>query len=406
MNYIIENNHIPVVKEYEVIVVGGGVAGVGAALAAKRNGCKTLLIEKSVMLGGLATLGHIVIYLPLCDGNGRKVIGGISEELLQLSIKYGYDNLPYGWREGKETLVSGKRYSTIFNVPAFIVALDEVMEKEGIYLLYDTVFSTPILEGDICKGIMVENKSGRTAYMGKVIVDATGDCDVMHRAGVECAEADNWLSYWAYYSSLEDMKTAVESKDIMKAVRYKPLGATNTGHNAPTGSRKYMGTNADEITEFVMKGRKLVREDILKNSKKGYSYLALPGMPQFRTTRRIKGLYELKEDDVFKYFDDSIGCTGDWRKAGPVYEIPYRSLISREIKNIITAGRTIAATGDTWEVTRVIPPAAMTGQAAGTAAAIAIADGCSLHDVPIDRLQKKLSEDGVIIHYENCLNQP
>ena len=115
-NYI-EHNNIPVWGEYDVIVVGGGVAGVSAALAAKRNGCKTLLVEKSVMLGGLATLGLIAIYLPLCDGRGRKVIGGIAEELLQLAIKYGYDNLPPEWEKGCNRVETRRRYMTIFHRP-------------------------------------------------------------------------------------------------------------------------------------------------------------------------------------------------------------------------------------------------------------------------------------------------
>ena len=90
MAYINETNEVPIVAEYDIIVVGGGIAAMGAALGARRNGLKVLVIEKSVVLGGLATLGFIAYYLPLCDGKGKKVTGGIAEELLHLSIKYGY----------------------------------------------------------------------------------------------------------------------------------------------------------------------------------------------------------------------------------------------------------------------------------------------------------------------------
>src|SRR5512145_2221418 len=100
MAFLTESNQIPIAGKYDVIVAGGGIAGVAAALAARRSGCRVLLIEKSVMLGGLATLGFIAYYLPLCDGRGKKVSGGIAEELLHLSIKYGYGDLPPEWKDG------------------------------------------------------------------------------------------------------------------------------------------------------------------------------------------------------------------------------------------------------------------------------------------------------------------
>ena len=145
-----------------MIVVGGGIAGVAAAVAGRRNGCSVLLIEKSVVLGGLATLGFIAEYLPLCDGRGTKVTAGIAEELLHLSIKYGYGTLPPEWRDGRGVGTT-KRYRTFFSPPEFIYALDELMADEGVDLLFDTVFSRPVMEGGRCEAIIVENKSGRTA---------------------------------------------------------------------------------------------------------------------------------------------------------------------------------------------------------------------------------------------------
>lgn len=116
MEFINESNRIPVVDSYDVIVVGGGIAGVAAAVAARRSGSRVLLIEKSVVLGGLATLGFIAEYLPLCDGRGTKVTGAIAEELLRLSIKYGYDDLPPEWRDGLGVGAKG-RYRTFFSPP-------------------------------------------------------------------------------------------------------------------------------------------------------------------------------------------------------------------------------------------------------------------------------------------------
>ena len=168
-----EKNEIPIIDCYDVIVIGGGMAAIGAALAARRQGCRVLIIEKSVVLGGLATLGFIAYYLPLCNGKGEKVTGGIAEELLYLSIKYGYNNLDPKW-QNTEYCDSDRRYTTIFSPPEFIFALDELIMSEKVDLIFDTVFCKPVMEDKTCKAVIVENKSGRTAYAAKMYIDASG----------------------------------------------------------------------------------------------------------------------------------------------------------------------------------------------------------------------------------------
>ena len=399
MGFIKETNEVPLAGKYDVIVVGGGIAGVGAALAASRNGCKVLLIEKSVMLGGLATLGFIAIYLPLCDGRGRKVTGGIAEELLHLSIKYGYDSLAPEWKDGNGTGTK-KRYMTIFSPPEFIYALDELILSEGIDLLFDTVFCKPVMKGDTCRAIIVENKSGRTAYEAGMFVDASGDADLFFRAGAKCVEEKNYLAYWFYSTSLERMKKAVKEKNVKHGISLEWRGSFHKDGTYTLGEKEYKGTNAKDITRFVLHGRKVLQKEIIKNRKEGGSLLALPGMPQFRRTRRVSGIYRLKDADTFKNFHDSIGCTGHWLKPGIVYEIPYRSLIVGGFPNIFAVGRIISASRDAWEATRVIPPAVLTGQAAGTAAALAVQKGYTATEMPIDHLQKNLHDSGVILHYQ------
>lgn len=396
---VIEALSTPIMAEYDIVVVGGGIAGVSAALAAKRSGMHVLLIEKSTMLGGLATLGLIAIYLPLCDGKGRKVIGGIAEELLHLSILYGYDNLPDTWRTANPTNNPDARYRTAFSPSAFVIALDELMEREGIHILLDTVFSRPIMQEGVLDAVVVENKSGRIAYGAKMVVDATGDLDVLSRAGASYVESDNWLSYWAYTTDLNQMKRATQSGRIADGIALRTWGGDNKGSHLPSDTRKYIGTDGEEVTRFILEGRKLLRGEVKRHKEEEVSLLTLPGMAQFRTTRRIQGVYALKEEDVFLSFDDSIGCTGDWRKAGPIFEIPYRALISPTVKNIITAGRSIASIGDVWEVTRVIPVAALTGQAAGAAAALAVTENCALQEISITKLQHVLTQAGVMIHH-------
>lgn len=395
---------------YDVIIVGGGVSGVGAAISAGREGMKTLLIEKAAYMGGLSTLGHVCWYLPLCDGNGRKVIGGISEELLHASIRYGYDDLPEGWTPGIDFLENPKgRYKTWFNIPAFVLVLDELVKEAGVDMLFDTVFAEPIMEGSQCCGVIVENKSGRCAYRSRVVIDATGDADVMYRAGAECFERTTILSYWCYDTDFDKMKKAIENQNMLEAVHMRMLGAlpkvvpdkNNPGksrQSADTPYREYYGTDAKEVSEYLLASRQVALEYLKKNQRSDYTMLSVPAMGDFRTTRRITGQYELCPEDIYKSFDDSIGCTGDWRKAGPIYEIPYRSLLDKKIKNILAVGRIIASRDDAWEVTRVIPPAVMTGEAAGAAASLAVKQDLAVDEINIGQLQQMLSDRGVIIH--------
>jgi hypothetical protein len=398
MEFLKETNRVPVVGRYDIIVVGGGIAGVAAALAARRNGCRVLIIEKTVVLGGLATLGLIAYYLPLCDGRGKKVSGGIAEELLHLSIKYGYHDLAPEWKDGRGTGAK-KRYTSIFSPPEFIYALDELMTGEGIHLLFDTVFCRPVMKGNRCEAVIVENKSGRSAYQAKIFVDASGDADLFFRAGERGFQEKNYLAYWFYRTDIKAMKKAVESNEVKQGISLEWRGNFLSDGSYNLGGKDYKGTDAKDITRFILDGRRILGGEIAKNREENGSLLALPGMAQYRRTRRIRGLYLLKEADALKHFDDSVGCTGHWRKPGIVYEIPYRTLVTDTLSNLLASGRIISASGDAWEATRVIPPAAVTGQAAGTAAALAIKRKCTVSDVPLSALQQNLEKAGALLHY-------
>lgn len=401
MSSFAESRTIQIKDEYDAIIIGGGIAGVSAALAARRSGMRVLIIEKGVALGGLATSGLVVFYLcALCDGYGRKIMSGIAEELLHLSIKYGYDTLPKAWANTPEKIDTRHRYATAFNAYAFILALDELMEQEGIDVLFDTVFSSAVVEDGWCKGVIVENKEGRLGYRAAMFVDASGDADLMKRAGAACVEDGNWLTYWAYSTNLSKMASALEKNDIYQGLKLEFHGSSRTGRKHPEGMKRFTIHDGMEISEFVKAGRKLLLDHVKQFDTKAESLTTLPTLPQLRTTRRIDGHYVLTNADKNVVFEDSIGCSTEEDKPFHIFEIPYRTLITPGIRNIVAAGRIISSIDQARESTRLISTCAVTGQAAGTVVKLAIELGCAVQDIPVSELQRRLAAAGAIIHYK------
>lgn len=394
-----EARQIPVCAETDVLVVGGGLAGVAAAAAASRTGANVILIEKSIILGGLATLGHVCVYLPLDDGLGHKIYGGMAEELLHVCIKYGFNNLPDCWRDRPDYVRNPcGRYSATFNIPACVLALDEFLLSENVDVIFDTNFCSPIMEGDTCRGVIVENKSGRTAYLAKTVVDASGDADVLYRAGAECETQKNIISHWAYETDLERMKLAVDSGDIRRAFNLRWLGLRPDVDNTSNPLPQFYGTTSKGVNDYIRVSRSLALDFLKKEHRDDYTMMSLPLMPQFRMTRRLKGM----EDVVFVpgvHSGHSIGCVAHCLEyPAKIYEFPYEGLIDSRITNIAAAGRIVSAGGYGWEVMRCIPACVATGQAAGTAAAMAAKSGQALQEVDVAALQRKLADTGVMIH--------
>ncbi len=387
----IENRIIPVEAEYDVCVVGGGVAGVAAALAAAREGARTCLIEKEYALGGLATLGLIVIYLPLCDGRGRQVISGISEELLLASLKYGPGNLPDCWKQGMDPAGrNSKRYQTQYEAAPMMIALEELLIDAGVTLMYDTRFAGVHRENGKIMGVIVENKSGRIGIAARAFVDASGDADVCYAAGEKTVSlATNRRTGWYFSNGSE-------------GVRLRGLSDPLYPLNAPPkeGSRYYAGDKHEDVTQHAIDGRLMIMEHVkkLREETDPTAYpLIIPSYDGMRMTRRLEGAYVLDEKEVFTDFPDSIGLTGDWRKAGPVFAIPWRTIAGTQNANIAAAGRCISVTTEMWDITRVIPTAAMTGQAAGMGAAMCAKSGIAMSDLPVEKLQSALKANGMII---------
>jgi len=391
-------------REFDVIVAGAGVAGVAAALECARSGMKTALVEKTIFPGGLATSGLIYLYLPLCDGNGHQVTTGIAEELLHLSIRYGPGDVPAGWRQARNA-AERERYTTVFSPAAFILALDEVLADAGVEMWFDTLVCASVMNGECVVGVEVENKSGRGLFRGRCVIDATGDADVAARCGAACETAGNWLAMWALQASLEKARRAVEEETGTALLDMLILGGDAEGKGASPEGGKFDGTDAEQVTRFVLESRRLLREHCQQCSSEGKDRhnlfpVTLPSMAQFRTTRRIVGLTTLTDNQHGRHVADSIGMVADWRKPGYVWEIPFGTLIPKDARGLLAAGRCISSEGDAWEVTRVIPPAALTGQAAGAAATLAVQNDTTPDRLDPADVQHCLRKRGILLHID------
>ena len=378
-------------EKYDIIVIGGGIAGCSAALAAARHGKRTLLVEKLTVLGGLATTGHITIYLPLDDGYGRQVIGGISEELLKLSTKYAYHGVDIStWKE------EGRRYECKFNGPAFSLALEELLASEGVDILYDSLYCGADISDGVCSGVYVENKSGRVLYACSAVVDASGDAEVFFRNGSRCIAAENSLAIWTYFTGVPQ-HSIVQKRGGADApgLNLVSIGTIDVTADKHIVTEPYYGDSGENVNRFIQDSHKRLL-GVLKSDPSA-APAALPGMADIRMARIIDGSYELADKDANNHFEDNIACTGDWRRPGPVYEIPYRTLLNDDLRNVLSAGRCISTSGEAWEIIRCIPQASATGQAAGTALAMALDCGVDVQDLDVMRLRETLKADGMIL---------
>ena len=390
MREINENLSTPVKYCCDVLICGGGIAGISAAMAAARSGAKVTLIERSFELGGLATSGLVTIYLPLCDGMGRQISFGIAEELLRLSIEHGDEGrYPDEWLDGDdiEKRRAGKRFEVQFNPHFFAISAERVLSELGVRIIYGATAVSASVTDNRIDAIIIESKSGREAIeIGKCVVDCTGDADI---CAMSCETkkfgVGNTLAAWYYYNDGEGNK--------LKMHGFADVGP---GSVRSLNGLRYTGLDVIEISDMMRHSHAEIEKDVIRRRSEGetVSPTAIASIPQLRKTRCLVGNYTMDYSEMHQHKHDSIGMVSDWRKRGPVFEIPFGTLWSDKVKNLLAAGRCISVTDDLWEVTRVIPDCAVTGEAAGVAAAMTD----DLASINITDLQNKLRERGVVLH--------
>lgn len=403
---------IPVYGSFDVVVVGGGCAGFPAAIAAARNGAKTLIIERFPFFGGTATaslMANIVGFRNQVKPDDLQTTAGIGEELMLRLLEEGgavhsRNAYPSAIRTDKKGDLS---YNYAFDTEKFKnVALNMVVEA-GVHILFHTYFADVIKEGDKVVGIIIENKSGRQAVEAKVVIDASGDGDVAYLAGVP------------YWQTVRDEASRLNDC-LMYKIKGFPADTTAPGclfedtmvvwgpSPGPTNS-----ANADELTQAEIKVRQAVYDDLEEKIKKhpdleGAKVIDTGTLIGVRQTRFFDGEYKITGDDVLegRYFDDSIAMA-----ANPIihsfgyrrflehtgYQIPYRCMVPLKVDNLYVVGRCMSSDQLAYESWRAMAHILCIGEAAGVAAAVCVKDSSTPRKANVKKIQALLVEQGAQI---------
>ena len=390
---------VPILLESDVLVVGGGPSGVAAALSAARLGMKTCLVERYNHLGGLWT-GGLVLPLNCTHGLSREaqrtqVIHGISGEITD--------------RLRRLNMVRGE-VNPLVDPEACKYVLEKMMQEAGVTVVYHAWAAGAVMDGRTIRGIFAESKSGRRVLLAKVVIDCTGDGDVFHWAGEKYLEARYAIGMEARLGGTDRVNH--------NAPGYKPHGL---GAQTPIpgvtwhymwGDAKQDGLDVMNLSRLQQKFRLKIWEDVEKlRQQPGYEQVFLLDTASqlgIRTTRILNGCYQLTLKDTMTYrnFDDCIGVSGAYttinydgrkvpEKERPYWQIPYRALLPRHTDNLLVAGRCFSYEEALTDDAREIGTCLVTGQGAGTAAALAIKGNDAVRNVSTARLKSELEAQGV-----------
>ena len=363
-------------KKYDCIVVGGGIAGVSTALTLTRNNLKVLLIEKQCVLGGLATSGLINWYEPLCDGKGTQLIFGNALELFKLATEYGA-TFDQNW------LINGKgngRLASFFNHNIFAVALTNLLVKEGVEIMFDTIFTNVNINNKKIESIDIENIDGKNTIYCDYIVDASGSAQVFKCANLPIRKGSNYLSFYAHKAGDLNSNQYLRVWDI--------YGANMIGDNQPTHVGLLVGDNNEDINTYIIESHKLFYSEV-KNKNRGLDVTSIPHMPQFRMIASIIG--EDTIDDTRKNIsvENSITKFGYFFEPGNTFDLTYGSLYNKNISNLFAVGRIISSENSGWDAIRVIPIAALSGEIVGEAISILSKESQENDKLNINLLKEK-----------------
>ncbi len=385
----------------DIIIAGAGIAGVSAALAAARHGHKVILIEKYVVCGGLATAGNVLWYPPLCDGYGKQVIHGIADELLNMSLAYGPGNIDPDWKLND----SKARLMAHFTPAAFMLALFELLKGAKIDVWFDTIVTNTHLENNQLNSISVYNKSGTTHLSAHCFVDATGDADLAVASGAKIHVGQNRMNFWYLYTSLNAAKKAVSEDDASSLLRVKVVADPDPANHISMMS----GVDGATTSQLVSRTHELAlmhtKEKQAEHGRHNHFPAILPTMASTRMTRGIIGRSTIDGDDIWRERDDSVAIypsTTNPAVRNQMWELPYGSLLPEKIDGLLMAGRCIDSRNWAWNDSRLINVVALTGEIAGTAAAMSVTKKCTPHTLTTEELRKTLRSKKHYCTFSDC----
>jgi glycine/D-amino acid oxidase-like deaminating enzyme len=401
--------------ECDVLVAGGGPAGIAAATAAARNGARTILVERYGALGGLAAGGLIILLLSLDDGRGQQVIAGLCQEMVdrleERKAAIYPDRAEWGSSDEEQIaryrrwgLIWGKtphvvRYAVAYDPEEFRFVANDLVLSSGAHLLLHAWGTRALMEGNRIAAVAIESKSGREAIAAQVVIDTTGDGDLLASAGVpfESEKVFPWL--WFRMAGVVDPDAAIEAgggwffKTPGEGRVLMPWGAMGRIDH------RISPVDVEDLTYAEIACRRMVMEeaDRLRRENRGFERAYLSDVASqlgITESRRMVGAYVLGRDEVDRPFEDVVARTGNWTKNGVIYNIPFRTLFPREVSNLLVAGRCISVDHRAHHSTKEIPACFATGEAAGTAAALAAAAGILPRELDVKKLQAKLLSQG------------
>jgi hypothetical protein len=438
---------VPLYGEYEVVVLGGGPAGIAAAVAAARAGRRTLLIERYGFLGGMGTAAGVTNFCGLhanVHGEMHRVVRGIASDLLARIDRLGGLNAPH--------LILGKILAQAYDTAAYKIAADDLLLSHKVDILFHALGAGVMMhDANRINALMVETKAGRQAVRADTFIDCSGDGDLAAWAGARYEVGD--INGSMLYPSMMFRLNGIDPEKAGDAWRTIPLlmekAEASGTHRFPRKAAivrpqrsqiewrvnftqlaredgsAINGLEPDDLTRGEIEGRRQALNAFnFLRTVPGFekSYIVdLPPQLGIRETRRVVGGYMLSGDDVLgcASFDDTIGVNGwpmESHVAGDVIfkfppipesrgfnELPYRMLVPADIDNLLVAGRCASMTHDGQSAARVSGACFAMGEAAGTAAALALDGNAMPRDIAVDKLQIQLKQQGAFLGQDQTI---
>ena len=437
---------LPVYGEFDVVVIGGGPAGLAASVSAAKRGARTLLVERYGFLGGMGTAGGVTNFAGLYgrkNGDMQQVVHGVVDELLARIDALGGLNQPQDGMQGRIRVRS-------YDVSAYKCAADQLLITSGVQILFHAWAAAVLMTGQRIQALVVETKSGRQAIRAQRFIDCSGDADVAHFAGVPFelgdgqgsalfpstmfrvghVDAERALAAVGDFKAINDL---MDQSLVREPGRYQfpRQGAILRPQKNPTEWRANVtqirnasgnamdATDARQLSDGELEGRRQITEyfRFLRNEVPGFEQSAIVDIAAqvgIRETRRICGAYSLTGEDILSSarFDDVIGINAwpmemhvdgaiSWRfprdETRTFNDLPWRMLVTPDVPNLLVAGRCASMAHEGQSAARASGGCFVMGQAAGTAAALLDARTAFADTDPTDilRLQQCLQHDGV-----------